>query len=103
MMRKRTISELAIVAMLLATGAPVFEETALAATMKRTGRCSQPALRRRARTVRTARANPVQPNTYAAQDSPNAQVVGPVTATYHLEANQYFRLRMNQSLRSDQA
>ncbi|HKQ06103.1 MAG TPA: hypothetical protein VJ464_13285 [Blastocatellia bacterium] len=105
MMRKTITSTLAIIVMLIAAGATVSETTALAATKKRTCSCSRPSLRRRARTAaaRTPRATAVTPNTYAAQDSPNAQVVGPVTATYHLEANQYFRLRMNQTLRSDQA
>ncbi|HKP13647.1 MAG TPA: hypothetical protein VJZ91_16120, partial [Blastocatellia bacterium] len=103
MMRKPTITALAIV-VLLAAGTPVFESTALAA-QKRTCSCSKPSLRRRARrtVARTPRATAASPNAYAAQDSPNAQVVGPVTATYKLEANQYFRLRMNQTLRSDQA
>ncbi|MFL6215458.1 MAG: hypothetical protein ACJ74J_16375 [Blastocatellia bacterium] len=103
-MRKPTISALAIFIMLTAA-APVFESTALAATKKRTCSCSKPTLRRRARrtVARTPRTTPTKPNAYAAQDSPNAQVVGPVTATYKLEANQYFRLRMNQTLRSDQA
>src|SRR5437763_1605112 len=88
MMRKRITSTLAIIVMLIAAGATVSETTALAATKKRTCSCSRPNLRRRARTAatRVPRATAVTPNTYAAQDSPNAQVVGPVTATYHLEA-----------------
>ena len=102
-MRKPTITALAVLVMLIGA-APVFESTALAATKKRACSCSKPSLHRRARrtVARTPRAT-TTPNAYAAQDSPNAQVVGPVTATYKLEANQYFRLRMNQSLRSDQA
>ncbi len=104
-MRKPTITALAILLTLAAAAAPVFESTALAATQKRTCSCSKPTLRRRARrtTARTPRPTTTTPNAYAAQGSPNAQVVGPVTATYNLEANQYFRLRMNQTLRSDQA
>ena len=105
-MQKRITTALAIIVMLVATGAPVFESTALAATKKRACSCSRPSLRRRARrtaAVRTPHGAASNPNAYAAQNSPNAQVVGPVTATYHLEANQYFRLRMNQTLRSDQA
>lgn len=104
-MRKTIISAFAIVVMLLAAGAPLFETTALAATRKRTCSCNKPTLHRRARraVVHTPRATPTNPNAYASQGSPNAQVVGPVTATYKLEANQYIRLRMNQTLRSDQA
>jgi hypothetical protein len=103
MMRKLTITALAVLVMLIGA-APAFESTALAATKKRACSCSKPSLHRRARrtVARTPHAT-TTPNAYAAQDSPNAQVVGPVTATYKLEANQYFRLRMNQSLRSDQA
>jgi hypothetical protein len=104
-MQKRITTALAIIVMLVVAGAPLFESTALAATKKRACSCSRPSLRRRARrtaAVRTPHAA-TNPNANAAQDSPNAQVVGPVTATYHLETNQYFRLRMNQTLRSDQA
>src|SRR5436305_98082 len=94
MMRKTIISAFAIVVMLLAAGAPVFESTALAATKKRACSCSKPTLRRRARraVVHSPRTTATNPNAYAAQGSPNAQVIGPVTATYKLEANQYFRL-----------
>lgn len=103
-MRKPTLTALAILVIMTAAAAPVFESTALATT-KRQCSCSKPTLRRRARrtVARTPRTTPTSSNAYASQaGSPNAQVVGPVTATYKLEANQYFRLRLNQTLRSDQ-
>jgi hypothetical protein len=101
-MKRTAVSLFAVVALMLATGAPVAESVALAATKKRACSCTKPALRRR--TTR-ARATAVRGNAYSstAQGGANAAIVGPVVATYKLEANQYFRLRMNQTISSGQA
>lgn len=101
-MKRTAISLFAVVALLLATGAPVAESVAFAATKKRACSCSKPALRRR--TAR-ARKTAVRSNAYAstAQGGANAAIVGPVVATYKLDANQYFRLRMNQTVSSAQS
>lgn len=101
-MKRIIVSSFLAVALLIAVGAPVAESVALAAQKKRTCSCSKPALRRKTRARAAAKpvaAKPVS-NDYSSQDGANAQIVGPVVATYTLETNQYFRLRMNQSLNS---
>jgi hypothetical protein len=92
-MNKRTAT-LVCVALLIAVLAPLSESTALAAA-KRTCTC-KPSLRRRTRRTRAQGANAIASQTSGA----NAGIVGPVVATYTLPANQYFRLRMNQTLNS---
>jgi hypothetical protein len=100
-MRRILVSSFVTVALLLAVGAPVAESVALAAQKKRTCSCSKPTLRRKARSRAAARPVAKQVgNTYSSQDGANAQIVGPVVATYTLDANQYFRLRMNQTINS---
>jgi hypothetical protein len=98
---KRTIrSSVAVVVMLLAAGAPLSDSIALGAQKKRACNC-KPALQRRARARTVARARVVKST--ANDYSSSASVVGPVFATYTLEQNQYFRLRMNQTLSSAQS
>jgi hypothetical protein len=81
--------------MLIAAAAPLSESIVLAAQKKRNCSC-KPTLRRTRSKARLQTAA-----TLAAQDNgANAAVVGPVFATYTLPQNQYFRLRMNQSLNS---
>jgi len=93
-MNRRLITAVAAAAMFVAILAPLSESVALAAA-KRTCSC-KPTLRRRTRRTHAQRASAV-----AAQTSTSsAGVVGPVFATYTLPANQYFRLRMNQTLNS---
>ncbi|HKP88013.1 MAG TPA: hypothetical protein VJZ26_18055 [Blastocatellia bacterium] len=103
-MKRIIVSSLAAAALLIATGSPVAESVALAAQKKRACSCSKPTLRRntRSRQARATRAGAVNPNGYSAQGA-NAAIVGPVVATYTLESNQYFRLRMNQTLNSAQS
>ena len=94
-MKRILVSSFLAVVLLLAVGAPVAESVALAAQKKRTCSCNKPTLRRK------TRARAVKPVTTAyTQDGANAAIVGPVVATYTLDANQYFRLRMNQTLNS---
>lgn len=93
-MNRRLITAVAAAAMFIAILAPLSESVALAAA-KRTCSC-KPALRRRTRRTHVQRVNAVAAQTGAA----SAGVVGPVYATYTLPANQYFRLRMNQTLNS---
>lgn len=94
-MKRRIVTALAA-AMLIAIIAPLLESAALAAQKKRTCNC-KPALSRRTRSK--ARAQTAA--TLASQNGgANAAVVGPVFATYTLPQNQYFRLRMNQTLNS---
>ena len=102
-MKRIILSSFAALAMLLATGAPVVDSVALAAQKKRTCSC-KPTLQRRSRVTRartTARAQAVRSDAgdYASSGS-SAAVVGPVFATYTLEQDQYFRLRMNQTINS---
>jgi hypothetical protein len=52
--------------------------------------------------ARAARAN-VDDYSTAATGGGNAAVIGPVFATYTLEQNQYFRLRMNQTISSEKS
>jgi hypothetical protein len=108
-MKRIILSSLAAVAMLVAAGAPVSSSVALAAQKKRTCSC-KPTLRRGARaTTARAAAKPrvlksnVDDYSSAAGDGRNAAVVGPVFATYTLDQNQYFRLRMNQTISSDRS
>jgi hypothetical protein len=107
---KRIILSLFAAAMLIATGAPVMNSVAVAAQKKRTCSC-KPTLQRKARAAsarKTVKPRAVQQNvddysSSAAGDGRNAAVVGPVFATYTLEQNQYFRLRMNQTISSDRS
>jgi hypothetical protein len=94
-MNRRTITALAAL-MLIAIVAPLSESAALAAQKKRACSC-KPTLSRRTRSKTRAHAT----NTLASRNgSASAAVVGPVVATYTLPRNQYFRLRMNQTLNS---
>lgn len=95
-MNKRIIIVVAA-AMLIFIAAPLTESVALAATAKRTCSC-KPALHRKKRNkVRTQAVNQASLQNGGA----NAALVGPVYATYTLPRDQYFRLRMNQTLNSD--
>ncbi len=95
-MTRRIITAVAVAAMLIAIAAPLSESVALAAQKKRACSC-KPALRRKTR----SKARAQTANAVAVQNGgANAAVVGPVFATYTLPQNQYFRLRMNQTLNS---
>jgi hypothetical protein len=95
-MNKRIIGVIAAAAMTIFIAASVAETTALAAQTKRTCSC-KPVLHRKKR----ARARTQTVAQVAAQNGDvSASVVGPVFATYTLPGNQYFRLRMNQTLNS---
>lgn len=94
-MNRRNILAL-LAAMLIAIVAPLSESAALAAQKKRACNC-KPTLSRKARSKARAKTA----NTVASQNGgANAALVGPVYATYTLPQNQYFRLRMNQTLNS---
>ena len=95
-MNRRTITGVIAAAMLVAIAAPLSESVALAAQKKRACSC-KPTLGRKTRSKASARTA----NALAVQNGgANAAVVGPVFATYTLPQNQYFRLRMNQTLNS---
>lgn len=88
-------------AMLVLIAAPFAESVALAAQAKRTCSC-KPALHRKKHSkARTTSAAQASVNQSAPSAGANAALVGPVYATYTLPGNQYFRLRMNQTLNSD--
>jgi type IV secretion system protein VirB10 len=89
-MKKMIVASVIALAMIFAAGAP--ESDVLAAAKKRTCSC-KPRLRAKTR----AHASRV----LSQNASTSAGVVGPVYATYTLERNQYFRLRMNQTLNSE--
>ena len=96
-MKRRFISAITAAALLIAVAAPLSESVALGAQKKRACNC-KPTLSRKARSKTRAKTA----STLAAQNGvgANAAVVGPVFATYTLPQNQYFRLRMNQTLNS---
>jgi len=99
-MNKRILIVIAA-AMLVFIAAPLSESVALAATVKRTCSC-KPALHRKKRSnVRTQAVSQTSPNQLGQSGGANAALVGPVFATYTLPSNQYFRLRMNQTLNSE--
>ncbi len=96
-MKRRILTAIAAAAMLIGIAAPLSETVALAAQKKRACSC-KPTLHRKTRNkarTQVASASAVQQTGGA-----NASVVGPVFATYTLPQNQYFRLRMNQTLNS---
>lgn len=90
-MKKTLVVSIIAVAIFCAAGGPVAET--LAAAKKRTCSC-KPAIR-----VKTRRA--VSRAALSQNGGAKASLVGPVYATYTLEPNQYFRLRMNQTLSSE--
>lgn len=94
-MNRRTITAALTAFMLIALVAPLSESVALAASKKRACSC-KPTLSRRRSKSRAHAANTVA----SRNGSAGAAVVGPVVATYTLPRNQYFRLRMNQTLNS---
>ncbi len=97
-MNRRIIIAAAVAAMLIAAAAPLSESVALASQTKRTCSC-KPTLHRKRRSK--AKTQLASQNALASQNGgANAAVVGPVYATYTLPRNQYFRLRMNQTLNS---
>jgi hypothetical protein len=99
-MNKRIIIVIAT-AMLIFIAAPLSESVALAAQAKRTCSC-KPALHRKKRSKARAQAiNQTSVDQSGQNGGANAALVGPVYATYTLPRNQYFRLRMNQTLNSD--
>ncbi|HSB11868.1 MAG TPA: hypothetical protein VLM38_20440 [Blastocatellia bacterium] len=94
-MNRRIVTAIAVAAVTILLLAPLSESVAMAAQKKRACSCN-PALKRRTRRTAATRAT-----TAALQNGgANAAVVGPVYATYTLPQNQYFRLRMNQTLSS---
>lgn len=94
-MNRRIIAAAVAALLLIAILAPLSDSVALAAQKKRTCSC-KPTLRKKTRVKARA-----QTATAAAQNGgANAALVGPVYARYTLPRNQYFRLRMNQTLNS---
>ena len=85
-MKKLLIGSFAIVALAALSLSPAFESSVLAQTK------SAPTLKRRARTVSNAR---------RASSTHRAAVVGSTYTTLTLPADQYFRLRLNQTLSSE--
>jgi hypothetical protein len=94
-MTKRVITLVAAAAIFIAILAPLSESVALAAQKKRACSC-KPALKRKSRIKHMA----LNPTSAAVDNGASASLVGPVYATYTLPRNQYFRLRMNQTLNS---
>lgn len=94
-MKRRLITAVTAAALFIAMAAPLSESVALGAQKRKACNC-KPALSRRTRSKARVKAASL-----AAQDTAaNAALVGPVFATYTLPQNQYFRLRMNQTLNS---
>jgi hypothetical protein len=109
-MKRIILRSFAALVMLAAAGAPLNGSDALAAQKKRACSC-KPTLHRKTRATtaratskpRVVKANVDDYSPSAATDGRNAALVGPVFATYTLEQNQYFRLRMNQTLSSEKS
>lgn len=95
-MKRRLITAITAAALFIAVAAPLSESVALGAQRKQTCNC-KPALSRRSRSKARAK---VATKPAALDSAANAALVGPVFATYTLPQNQYFRLRMNQTLNS---
>jgi hypothetical protein len=90
-MKRMIVASTIALAMFCTAGAPGAET--LAAAKKRSCRC-KPAIRVKARRA-------VSRAALSQNGGANVSLVGPVYATYTLEPNQYFRLRMNQTLSSE--
>lgn len=95
-MNRRIITAAVAVIMFIAVLAPLSESVALAAQKKKPCSC-KPTLRRKTK----SRARAQTANLTAQNGGANAGLVGPVYARYTLPQNQYFRLRMNQTLNSE--
>jgi hypothetical protein len=95
-MTRRIFTAIVAAAMLIAIAAPLSESVALGAQKKRACSC-KPVVSRKTRKTRSQVASKkiVAPNGGA-----SATLIGPVFATYTLPQNQYFRLRMNQTVNS---
>lgn len=102
-MKRPVLSSFTLLALMLVIESSVAQSTALAAQNKRSCQCGT-ALQRRTRST-AARSRRTAPPRSASAAQPggaiNAAVVGPVLATHTLPQNQYFRLRMNQTLNSE--
>ncbi|MFY9556269.1 MAG: hypothetical protein WAV20_19465 [Blastocatellia bacterium] len=95
-MNRRIISAVAAAAISITILAPLSDSVAFAAQKKRACNC-KPTLSRKAR----SKSRTLAAKTTALQNAgANAAIVGPVFATYTLPQNQYFRLRMNQTVNS---
>jgi hypothetical protein len=99
---KRFIGLPVLLILLFAMTAILTESSVLASTKKRTCSCKVTSKRKTTR-VTAAKRTPIA--NHATGDSAQANyssagVVGPVYATYTLPQNEYFRLRMNQTLTS---
>ncbi|HEX8091447.1 MAG TPA: hypothetical protein VF762_21515, partial [Blastocatellia bacterium] len=109
-MKRIILSSFAAVVMLAAAGTPLNNSVALAAQKKRTCSC-KPTLHRKTRATAAratsrplvVKANVDDYSSSAASNGRNVALVGPVFATYTLEQNQYFRLRMNQTISSERS
>jgi len=95
-MKRRAASWLAVMALMLAVGAPVTESVALAAQKRSTCNCKRTTVRRK-RAVKSTRV------AKASAPKATAQVTGPVLATYVLPENETFSLRINDALNSQTA
>ena len=96
-MKRRLITAATAAALFITLAAPLSESVALAAQKKKACNC-KPALSRRSRSKARAKTASLAAQQNAA--AANASLAGPVFATYTLPQNQYFRLRMNQTLNS---
>lgn len=106
-MRRIIVSSFAVLALLIVAGSPVAETAALAA-QKRACQCKPTLRRSRARSAKSRVATRPRVVAPTANNSANqygngsrAEVVGPVFVNYTLPQNQYFRLRMNESVNSE--
>jgi len=95
-MTRRIFATFAMSAMLISIAMPLSESVAFGAQKKRACNC-KPALTRKTRSKTRAQ---IAKQAAVQNGGANATLVGPVFATYTLPQNQYFRLRMNQTLSS---
>jgi hypothetical protein len=86
-MKRIIISSIAALALIVTAGSPLLES-------------AQAHTKRRAKPVITRKTRSATTKVHSSRNTAPAAVVGPVYARYVLEQNQYFRLRMNQTISS---
>jgi len=102
-MKRVIASVFAALAVAFVAAPPATRATALAGPSRRPCSCASKARARAHHRARRRAAHALVPVRSPADSQSRAQVVGPVVATYTLPQNQYFRLRMNETVSSERS